>query len=91
MLLGPWRETTASGQINILLFGLIMTGLLIKRNIWPHRAADWARYGHQAHAAGLRLYFLVRGDWCELRNMASGFVASLGLGYLIHPAESRTN
>ena len=90
VLLGPWRETVGFGQINILLFGLIMADFLVKRNTWPTGFLTGVAAGIKLTPLVFGLYFLVRGDWRGLRNMAAGFVASFGLGFLILPAESRT-
>lgn len=90
VLLGPWRETMAFGQINILLFGLIMADFLIKREGWPTGLLTGIAAGLKLTPLVFGLYFLVRGDWRGLRNMAFGFLASFGLGYLILPRESRT-
>ncbi|MGK3708975.1 glycosyltransferase 87 family protein [Arthrobacter sp. IK3] len=90
VLLGPWRETIGFGQINILLFGLIMADVLIKRHTWPTGFPTGIAAGIKLTPLVFGLYFLVRGDWRGLRNMAAGFLASFGLGFLILPAESRT-
>ena len=90
VLLGPWRETLAFGQINILLFGLIMADFLIKREGWPTGLLTGVAAGLKLTPLVFGLYFLVRGDWRGLRNMAYGFLATFGLGFLILPRESRT-
>jgi alpha-1,2-mannosyltransferase len=89
--LGPWRETMAFAQINILLFALIAVDLLSG----PHRR--WPTGVLIGIAAGIKLtplvfglYFLVRGDWRGLRNMALGFGGTVGFGFLLLPAESLT-
>ncbi|MBG6182399.1 alpha-1,2-mannosyltransferase [Arthrobacter sp. CAN_A214] len=88
-LLGPWRETMAFAQINILLFALIIVDLLSG----PHRR--WPTGMLTGIAAGIKLtplvfglYFLMRGEWRELRNMAAGFFGTIGLGFLLLPSES---
>ena len=90
ILLGPWRETTAFGQINILLFGMIMADFLIKRDTWPAGLLTGVAAGLKLTPLVFGLYFLARGDWRGLRNMTVGFLATLGLGFLILPSESRT-
>ncbi|CEA06915.1 Polyprenol-phosphate-mannose-dependent alpha-(1-2)-phosphatidylinositol mannoside mannosyltransferase [Arthrobacter saudimassiliensis] len=89
-LLGPWRETMAFGQINILLFGLIMADFLTKRAGWPTGLLTGLAAGIKLTPLVFGWYFLVRGDWRGLRNMAAGFLMSVGLGFLLLPAESRT-
>ncbi|MDK1359807.1 glycosyltransferase 87 family protein [Arthrobacter sp. zg-Y1219] len=90
VLLGPWRETMAFGQINILLFGLIMADFLIRRDSWPRGLLTGVAAGLKLTPLVFGLYFLARGDWRGLRNMAFGFLATFGLGFLILPRESRT-
>ena len=90
VLLGPWRETQAFGQINILLFGVIMADFLIKRESWPTGLLTGMAAGLKLTPLVFGLYFLARGDWRGLRNMAYGFLATFGLGFLILPRESKT-
>ena len=90
VLFGPWRETSAFGQINILLFGLIMADVMIKRESWPTGLLTGVAAGLKLTPLVFGLYFLARGDWRGLRNMAYGFLATFGLGFLILPRESRT-
>ena len=90
IVLGPWRETLAFGQINILLFGLIMADFVNKREGWPTGLLTGVAAGLKLTPLVFGLYFLVRGDWRGLRNMAYGFLATFGLGFLILPRESRT-
>ncbi|WP_258073457.1 glycosyltransferase 87 family protein [Arthrobacter sp. 08Y14] len=90
ILLGPWRETLAFGQINILLFGLIMADFLIKRDTWPTGLLTGVAAGLKLTPLVFGLYYLARGDWRGLRNMTFGFLATFGLGFLILPRESRT-
>lgn len=91
--LGPWRETLAFGQINILLMGMMAADLL-------GRDARWSRglpgSGFLVGvAAGIKLtplvfglYFLMRKDWRGLLNMGAGFAATVLLGWFLRPAES---
>jgi alpha-1,2-mannosyltransferase len=92
LFLGPWRETLAFGQINILLMGLMVIDLL---------GGFSKRQGFRGSgflvgvAAGIKLtplvfglYFLMRKDWRGLANMATGFAGTVLLGWLLRPAES---
>ncbi|WP_194265956.1 glycosyltransferase 87 family protein [Arthrobacter yangruifuii] len=90
VLLGPWRETSAFGQINILLFGLIMADFLIKKDGWPTGLLTGVAAGLKLTPLVFGLYFLARGDWRGLRNMTYGFLSTFALGFLILPRESRT-
>ncbi|MCQ1985605.1 glycosyltransferase 87 family protein [Arthrobacter sp. zg-Y844] len=90
VLLGPWRETQAFGQINILLFGLIMADFVIKKESWPTGLLTGVAAGLKLTPLVFGLYFLARGDWRGLRNMTYGFLSTFALGFLILPRESRT-
>jgi alpha-1,2-mannosyltransferase len=90
-LLGPWRETMAFSQVNILLFAMIAADLLSG----PHRRMPTGLL--TGIAAGIKLtplvfglYFLVRGEWKQLFTMAGGFFGTIALGFLLLPAESTT-
>ena len=91
--LGPWRETLAFGQINILLMGLMAWDLLARNQRW---ARGFPGSGFLVGvAAGIKLtplvfglYFLMRRDWRGLLNMAAGFGVTVLIGWLLRPAES---
>lgn len=90
-LLGPWRETMAFSQVNILLFAMIAADLLSG----PHRRMPTGLL--TGIAAGIKLtplvfglYFLARGEWKQLFTMAGGFFGTIALGFLLLPAESET-
>ncbi len=90
-LLGPWRETMAFSQVNILLFAMIAADLLSG----PHRRMPTGLL--TGIAAGIKLtplvfglYFLVRGEWKQLFTMAGGFFGTIALGFLLLPGESAT-
>ena len=91
--LGPWRETLAFGQINILLMGLMAADLLARNPRWTR---GFPGSGFLVGvAAGIKLtplvfglYFLVRRDWRGLLNMGAGFAGTVVLGWLVRPAES---
>ena len=91
--LGPWRETLAFGQINILLMGLMAADLLARNQRWTRGVPG--RGFLVGVAAGIKLtplvfglYFLVRKDWRGLANMCAGFAVTVLLGWLIRPAET---
>ncbi|MFJ5954642.1 glycosyltransferase 87 family protein [Paenarthrobacter sp. NPDC092416] len=90
LFLGPWRETLAFGQINILLMGLMAIDLL--GGLSKRKSGSGFLVGI---AAGIKLtplvfglYFLMRKDWRGLANMAIGFAGTVLLGWLLRPAES---
>ncbi|WP_104118911.1 glycosyltransferase 87 family protein [Arthrobacter sp. B1805] len=90
-LLGPWRETMAFSQVNILLFAMIAADLLSG----PHRRMPTGLL--TGIAAGIKLtplvfglYFLVRGEWKHLFTMAGGFFGTIAVGFILLPAESAT-
>lgn len=91
--LGPWRETLAFGQINILLMGLIAADLLARNPRWT-RGVPGSGF-LVGVAAGIKLtplvfglYFLMRKDWRGLLNMGAGFASTVLFGFLLRPAES---
>ncbi|MCY1226732.1 Glycosyltransferase family 87 [compost metagenome] len=91
--LGPWRETLAFGQINILLMGIMAADLLARNQRWNQGFPG--RGFLVGMAAGIKLtplvfglYFLMRKDWRGLFNMAGGFAFTVLLGWLVRPAES---
>ncbi|MBT2594573.1 DUF2029 domain-containing protein [Arthrobacter sp. ISL-72] len=91
--LGPWRETLAFGQINILLMGLMAADLLARNHRWTRGLPG--RGFLVGVAAGIKLtplvfglYFLVRKDWRGLANMSAGFAFTVLLGWLVRPAET---
>ncbi|MDR7157401.1 glycosyltransferase 87 family protein [Arthrobacter sp. BE255] len=91
--LGPWRETLAFGQVNILLMGLMAADLLSRNHRW-NRSMPGSGF-LVGVAAGIKLtplvfglYYLVRKDWRGLANMGAGFAATVLLGWLLRPAES---
>jgi len=88
-VLGPWRDTLALGQINIILFALILFDFLNRNAQWPRGLLTGVAAGLKLTPLAFAFYFLVRGDWQGLRNMAFGFLATFGLGFLILPRESK--
>lgn len=91
--LGPWRETLAFGQINILLMGVMAADLLSRNRHWTN---GFPGTGFLVGvAAGIKLtplvfglYFLMRKDWRGLLNMGAGFAGTVLVGWLLRPAES---
>jgi alpha-1,2-mannosyltransferase len=93
LTLGPWRETLAFGQVNILLMGLMTADLLSRHHRW-NRGMPGSGF-LVGVAAGIKLtplvfglYYLVRKDWRGLMNMAAGFSATVLVGALLRPVES---
>jgi len=93
LALGPWRETLAFGQVNILLMGLMAADLLSRNHRW-NRSIPGSGF-LVGVAAGIKLtplvfglYYLVRKDWRGLFNMGAGFLATVLLGWLLRPVES---
>ncbi|MCT9869293.1 glycosyltransferase 87 family protein [Paenarthrobacter aurescens] len=92
LLMGPWRETLAFGQINILLMGLMVIDLL---GSFSKRRGFRGSGFLVGVAAGIKLtplvfglYFLMRKDWRGLVNMSIGFAGTVLLGWLLRPTES---
>jgi len=91
LFLGPWRETLAFGQINILLMGLMAVDLLGASRRRGFRGSGFL----VGIAAGIKLtplvfglYFLMRKDWRGLANMSIGFAGTVLLAWVVRPAES---
>lgn len=88
MAFGPWRETMAFGQINILLFGLVMADFLINKKRWPTGLLIGIAAGIKLTPLVFGLYFVATRNWRGLRNMVLGFVGTIALGFAILPKES---
>jgi alpha-1,2-mannosyltransferase len=93
LTLGPWRESLAFGQVNILLMGLMTADLLSRNHRWNSRMPGSGFL--VGVAAGIKLtplvfglYYLMRKDWRGLMNMGAGFTATVLAGWLLRPAES---
>lgn len=93
LLLGPWRNSLALGQINPLLMALILLDLLGSTRRRPKGFVP--RGVLTGIAAGLKLtplvfllYFVVRGDFRSAARMAGTFVATVGLMALLAPSLS---
>ena len=93
LTLGPWRESLAFGQVNILLMGLMTADLLSRNHRW-NRSMPGSGF-LVGVAAGIKLtplvfglYYLVRKDWRGLMNMGAGFTATVLVGALLRPVES---
>ena len=93
LVLGPWRNSLALGQINPLLMALITLDLLGASRRHPNGYLP--RGVLTGIAAGLKLtplvfllYFVVRGDFKSAARMAGTFVATVGLMALLAPSLS---
>ncbi|MFJ4265945.1 glycosyltransferase 87 family protein [Paenarthrobacter nicotinovorans] len=92
LLLGPWRETLAFGQINILLMGLMVVdllgGLSKRRRFRGSGFLVGVAAGIKLTPLVFGLYFLMRKDWRGLANMSVGFVSTILFAWLLRPSES---
>ncbi|MDM7991374.1 glycosyltransferase 87 family protein [Arthrobacter sp. zg-Y877] len=90
-VLGPWREGLGFGQINPMLMLLIVADLLrpasskVPRGILIGLAA-----GIKLTPLAFGLIFLVRRDWRAILTMGATFAATVAVGWLASPAQSRT-
>ncbi|MCC3300661.1 glycosyltransferase 87 family protein [Arthrobacter sp. zg-Y895] len=90
-VLGPWREGLGFGQINPMLMLLIVADLLrpasskIPRGLLIGLAA-----GIKLTPLAFGLIFLVRRDWRAILTMGAAFAATIGVGWLASPEQSRT-
>ncbi|WP_427172162.1 glycosyltransferase 87 family protein [Arthrobacter sp. 92] len=90
LLLGPWRNSLALGQINPLLMLLIAADLLGSTRRRPNGLLP--RGILSGIAAGIKLtplvfllYFVVRKDFRGAARMAASFAATVGLMVLMAP------
>ncbi|XAS71124.1 glycosyltransferase 87 family protein [Micrococcaceae bacterium Sec5.1] len=91
LFLGPWRETLAFGQINILLMGLMAVDLLGpagRRGVRGSGLLVGIAAGIKLTPLVFGLYFLMRKDWRGLANMSIGFAGTVLLAWVVRPAES---
>ncbi len=88
LLLGPWRETSAFGQINILLMAAMLGDLLFRGRRWPTGFLTGVAAGIKLTPLVFGFYFVVRRDWAGLRNMVLGFFTTVALGFLVLPRAS---
>ncbi|MCC9204239.1 glycosyltransferase 87 family protein [Arthrobacter sp. zg-Y769] len=89
-VLGPWREGLGFGQINPMLMLLIVADLLrpasskVPRGILIGLAA-----GIKLTPLAFGLIFLVRRDWRAILAMGAAFAATIAVGWLASPEQSR--
>ncbi|MGZ4663059.1 MAG: glycosyltransferase 87 family protein [Arthrobacter sp.] len=90
LLLGPWRNSLALGQINPLLMLLIVADLLGSTRRRPNGLVP--RGILSGIAAGIKLtplvfllYFVVRKDFKSAARMVASFAATVGLMALMTP------
>ncbi|MCQ1946036.1 MULTISPECIES: glycosyltransferase 87 family protein [unclassified Arthrobacter] len=89
-VLGPWREGLGFGQINPMLMLLIVADLLrppsskLPRGILIGLAA-----GIKLTPLAFGLIFLVRKDWRAILTMGLTFAATIAVGWLASPEQSR--
>jgi alpha-1,2-mannosyltransferase len=94
LMLGPWRNSLALGQINPLLMGLIVADLLGSTRRRPNGLLP--RGILTGIAAGIKLtplvfllYFVVRKDFKGAARMLGTFAATVALMAVIAPSLSR--
>jgi hypothetical protein len=86
----PVRQTLGLGQVNLLLFALMVADLVVLRRT----GSRWAGAGVGIAAAvkitpGLFLVFLlISGQWRTARTAAATAAALTGAGFVLAPAES---
>ncbi|MFI5085257.1 MAG: glycosyltransferase 87 family protein [Actinomycetales bacterium] len=94
MWLGPWRDTLDFGQINVILMGMVLfdiaAGDTRKGRRWPTGLLTGLAAGIKLTPLAMGLLFLVRRDFKAILWLGVGFAGSVGLGFLLLPAESRT-
>ncbi|WAP50539.1 glycosyltransferase 87 family protein [Arthrobacter sp. ATA002] len=89
-VLGPWREGLGFGQINPMLMLLIVADLLrpasskLPRGILIGLAA-----GIKLTPLAFGLIFLVRRDWRAILTLGITFAATVAVGWIASPEQSR--
>ena len=84
----PFLRTIQLGQINLILIAMVVLDVLLLRS---------TRRGYLVGiAAGIKivpgifiLYFALKRDWRSMRHSAVGFVASVAVGGMVAPGETR--
>ena len=89
-LLGPWREGLGFGQINPMLMLLIVADLLRPAGRVPRGMLIGLAAGIKLTPLAFGLIFLARRDWRAVLTMGATFAATVAVGWLASPAQSRT-
>ncbi|MEV7635606.1 glycosyltransferase 87 family protein [Pseudarthrobacter enclensis] len=94
LLLGPWRNSLALGQINPLLMALIAVDLLIStkrhpKGLLPRGVLTGIAAGIKLTPLVFMLYFVVRGDLKGTVRMLATFAGTAILMALLAPTLSR--
>ncbi|WP_104054397.1 MULTISPECIES: glycosyltransferase 87 family protein [unclassified Arthrobacter] len=89
-LLGPWREGLGFGQINPMLMLLIVADLLRPAGRVPRGVLIGLAAGIKLTPLAFGLIFLVRRDWRSIFTMGATFAATVAVGWIAAPAQSRT-
>ncbi|MBG6183951.1 alpha-1,2-mannosyltransferase [Arthrobacter sp. CAN_A214] len=85
---GPWREGLGFGQINPLILVLIVADLLRPPGRVPRGFLIGIAAGIKLTPLAFGLIFLVRRDWRAILALGTGFLATVGIGWLAAPRES---
>ncbi|UWX96881.1 glycosyltransferase 87 family protein [Arthrobacter zhaoxinii] len=90
-VLGPWREGLGFGQINPMLMLLIVADLLRPASSkFPRGLLIGLAAGIKLTPLAFGLIFLVRRDWRAILTMGAAFAATIAVGWLASPEQSRT-
>ncbi|KAD4059948.1 DUF2029 domain-containing protein [Arthrobacter yangruifuii] len=90
-ILGPWREGLGFGQINPMLMLLIVADLLRPASSrFPRGILIGLSAGIKLTPLAFGLIFLVRKDWRAILTMGLTFAATIAVGWLASPEQSRT-
>ena len=89
-VLGPWREGLGFGQINPMLMLLIVADLIRPAGRVPRGMLIGLAAGIKITPLAFGLVFLVRRDWCAIFALGLTFAATVAVGWLASPAQSRT-
>ena len=86
--LEPVRENLGFGQVNMILMTMIVVDVLCRHPRWPRGLLIGIAVSIKLTPAGFLLYFVLRRDWRAVGWMLAGTAGSIGLAWLISPANS---
>ncbi|BDH57700.1 hypothetical protein MTP03_26390 [Tsukamurella sp. PLM1] len=86
--LEPVRQNLGFGQVNALLMAAIAVDVLVRHPRWPRGALIGIAISIKLTPAAFLLLFLLRRDWRALATSVAAAAASVGVAWLIMPADS---
>ncbi len=84
----PVRSTLSFGQVNLVLMAAVVFDTLTRARLWPRGMLVGIAMAIKLTPAVFLLFFLLRRDWRALATALVGAAATIGIGWLILPADS---